>query len=58
MALDPFERDLLLAPLLELRDLLAADLALAFVVFGFDDDFVRFGVAEARFGFDLAFVFV
>jgi len=41
---DPFERLLwLLVPLLELRDLPPADFALAFGVFGFDDDLARLG---------------
>ncbi|HST69101.1 MAG TPA: hypothetical protein VLI94_05535 [Solirubrobacterales bacterium] len=56
------ERDLLLAfevlaPLLELRDLLLADFALAFGAFGFEDDFALFGAGFFRdLGFALVFV--
>jgi hypothetical protein len=51
-ALEPFERDLALAPLLELRALLLADFTLAFAAFGFDDDLAF----EAALGFDDDFV--
>ena len=54
---DPFERDLLLAPLPELRGLLLVDFGLAFAVFDFDDDFALFGVVFFRdLGFGLVFV--
>jgi len=52
---EPFERDLLLAPLLELRALLLADFGLAFDAFGFGDFDVDFGFDADRF-FGLVFV--
>jgi hypothetical protein len=48
---EPFERDLALAPLLELRALPRADFALAFAALGFEADLVF----DAAFGFDDVF---